>query len=125
MEDARPGFFKEIGENDCIVAGENFGCGSSREHAPIAIKAANIKCVIAKTYARIFYRNAYNTGLLILECNDTDKIAENDELDIDITNGVIKNITKNESYKINPIPEFMQELLAAGGLIEYASKVAK
>lgn len=125
MEDARPGFFKEIGENDCIVAGENFGCGSSREHAPIAIKAANIKCVIAKTYARIFYRNAYNTGLLILECNDTDKIAENDELDIDITNGVIKNITKNENYKINPIPEFMQELLAAGGLIEYASKVAK
>ncbi|MBZ7995855.1 3-isopropylmalate dehydratase, partial [Campylobacter canadensis] len=96
MEDARTGFFNEIKENDCIVAGENFGCGSSREHAPIALKAANIKCVIAKSFARIFYRNAFNTGLLILECADCDKIDENDEIEIDLNKGEIKNISKKE-----------------------------
>lgn len=125
MEDARAGFFNEIKENDCIVAGENFGCGSSREHAPIALKAANIKCVIAKSFARIFYRNAFNTGLLILECADCDKIDENDEIEIDLNKGEINNISKKERYNFNPIPEFMQELLKAGGLIEYASKEIK
>lgn len=120
MEDLDPDFVKKISAGDIIVAGENFGCGSSREHAPIAIKAAGISAVIAKSFARIFYRNSFNMGLLILECPQTDKISEGDNLEIDIDNGIIKNTSKNESYKFQPIPPFMQELIKAGGLIKYA-----
>ena len=122
MEDADPSFSSKVGKGDIIVAGENFGCGSSREHAPIAIKAAGGDIVIAKSFARIFYRNAFNTGLLILECKDTDKIAEGDKLEVSLDNGSIKNLSKNEEYKFEAMPEFMQELVKAGGLINYAKK---
>lgn len=122
MEDKDKDFSKKVKNGDIIVAGENFGCGSSREHAPIALKAAGIAAVIAKSFARIFYRNSFNTGLLILECKDSDKIDENDEIKIDINSGVITNLTKNEKYKFEPIPEFMQELLKSGGLINYAKE---
>ena len=117
MEDADPSFSSKVGKGDIMVAGENFGCGSSREHAPIAIKAAGVDIVIAKSFARIFYRNAFNTGLLILECKDTDKIAEGDKLEVSLDNGSIKNLSKNEEYKFEAMPEFMQELVKAGGLI--------
>ncbi|EES88801.1 3-isopropylmalate dehydratase small subunit [Helicobacter canadensis] len=120
MEDARADFVSLIGKGDIIVAGENFGCGSSREHAPVAIKAAGIAAVIAKSYARIFYRNAFNTGLPILEIKETDSICEGDVLEIDLQGGVIKNITQNTQYHFTPIPPFMLELLEAGGLIPYA-----
>lgn len=120
MEDADPDFTNKISRGDIIVAGENFGCGSSREHAPLAIKAAGISAVIAKSYARIFYRNSFNTGLLILQIKQTDEINEGDELDIDINSGVIKNKTSQKEYAFAPIPEFMQELLKSGGLIQYA-----
>ena len=122
MEDADPSFSSKVDKGDIIVAGENFGCGSSREHAPIAIKAAGVDIVIAKSFARIFYRNAFNTGLLILECKDTDKIAEGDKLEVSLDNGSIKNLSKNEEYKFEAMPEFMQELVKAGGLINYAKK---
>ena len=122
MEDADPSFSSKVGKGDIIVAGENLGCGSSREHAPIAIKAAGVDIVIAKSFARIFYRNAFNTGLLILECKDTDKIAEGDKLEVSLDNGSIKNLSKNEEYKFEAMPEFMQELVKAGGLINYAKK---
>ncbi|MDY6188078.1 MAG: 3-isopropylmalate dehydratase small subunit [Campylobacter sp.] len=122
MEDADPNFSSKVGKGDIMVAGENFGCGSSREHAPIAIKAAGVDIVIAKSFARIFYRNAFNTGLLILECKDTDKIAEGDKLEVSLDNGSIKNLSKNEEYKFEAMPEFMQELVKAGGLINYAKK---
>ena len=122
MEDNDKDFSKKVKNGDIIVAGENFGCGSSREHAPIALKAAGIGAIIAKSFARIFYRNSFNTGLLILECKESDKIDENNELQIDINSGVITNLTKNEKYKFEPIPEFMQELLKSGGLINYAKE---
>ena len=122
MEDADPSFSSKVGKGDIMVAGENFGCGSSREYAPIAIKAAGVDIVIAKSFARIFYRNAFNTGLLILECKDTDKIAEGDKLEVSLDNGSIKNLSKNEEYKFEAMPEFMQELVKAGGLINYAKK---
>ncbi len=120
MEDADPEFVNKISKGDIIVAGENFGCGSSREHAPVAIKYAGISAVIAKSFARIFYRNAFNTGLVILEVKEADKISEGDVLEVELENGKIKNITKNETYEFNAIPPFMTELLNAGGLIEYA-----
>ena len=122
MEDNDKDFSKKVKNGDIIVAGENFGCGSSREHAPIALKTAGIGAIIAKSFARIFYRNSFNTGLLILECKESDKIDENNELQIDINSGVITNLTKNEKYKFEPIPEFMQELLKSGGLINYAKE---
>lgn len=122
MEDNDKDFSKKVKNGDIIVAGENFGCGSSREHAPIALKAAGIGAIIAKSFARIFYRNSFNTGLLILECKESDKIDENNGLQIDINSGVITNLTKNEKYKFEPIPEFMQELLKSGGLINYAKE---
>ena len=120
MEDADPEFSKKISAGDVIVAGENFGCGSSREHAPLALKAAGIGAVIAKSFARIFYRNSFNTGLLILEIKETDEINAGDELKIDVDNGTVVNLTSGKEYKFSPIPPFMQELLKSGGLIEYA-----
>ena len=120
MEDADRDFSSKIARGDIIVAGKNFGCGSSREHAPMALKAAGISCVIAKNFARIFYRNSFNTGLLILEIKETEEINEGDTLKIDVDNGVIINESTKKEYKFNAIPPFMQELLNAGGLIEYA-----
>lgn len=125
MEDADPEFVNKISKGDIIVAGENFGCGSSREHAPVAIKYAGISAVIAKSFARIFYRNAFNTGLVILEVKEADKISEGDELKIDLAAGIVQNITKNETYAFNAIPPFMMELLNAGGLMEYAAEEIK
>jgi len=120
MEDADPKFVEKLNVGDVIVAGENFGCGSSREHAPIALKAAGVKAVIAKSFARIFYRNAFNMGLSIYELDKCDEIQEGDEIIIDPKNGEIIDITTSKKYTFNPIPPFMQELVEAGGLIEYA-----
>ncbi|MEK6558125.1 MAG: 3-isopropylmalate dehydratase small subunit [Candidatus Margulisiibacteriota bacterium] len=116
-------FIKKIKPGDIMVAGVNFGCGSSREHAPIAIKAAGISCVIANTFARIFYRNAINIGLPILECPEATKgIKAGDQLSIDLSTGIITNLSKNETYTATPFPPFMQELISAGGLINYTRK---
>lgn len=123
MEDADPEFPQKVQPGDIIVADKNFGCGSSREHAPIAIKYAGVSCVIAKTFARIFYRNAFNIGLPIFESPQAaEAISEGDELQVDPASGVIKNLTKNEEYQATPVPEFMQQIIAAGGLIGYVSQ---
>ena len=120
MEDADPEFVKKLQPGDIIVAGENFGCGSSREHAPIALKAAGVAAVVAKSFARIFYRNAFNMGLPIFELKESDAIKEGDLISIDMEKGIIKDINNHKEYKFTPIPPFMQELLACGGLINYA-----
>lgn len=126
MEDMDKDFPRKVKTGDIIVAGKNFGCGSSREHAPVAIKAAGIQAVIAKSFARIFYRNAFNIGLPIFESSEaSEKIKEADEIEIDADNGIIKNVTAHEDYKANPIPPFMQELIAAGGLVEWTKKKIK
>lgn len=120
MEDIDKDFVNKVEEGDFIVANKNFGCGSSREHAPIAIKAAGVSCVIASTFARIFYRNAINIGLPILECDEAVKAIDNgDKLEVDFSTGVIKNLTKNEEYKGEPFPEFMQNIIDNDGLIGY------
>lgn len=120
MEDIDLEFTKKVRPGDIIVANKNFGCGSSREHAPLAIKESGISCVIASTFARIFYRNAINIGLPILECDEAVKAIEaEDELEIDFTTGVIKNLTKNQEYKGEPFPEFMQKIINANGLVNY------
>ena len=123
MEDIDTNFSKQVNPTDIIVAAENFGCGSSREHAPIAIKASGIKAVIAKSFARIFYRNAINIGLVIIE-NDKiqNEIEENDQIELDLNNGLIKNITKNKQYKFSPYPEEIQKLINAGGLVNYTKE---
>jgi 3-isopropylmalate/(R)-2-methylmalate dehydratase small subunit len=118
MEDADPDFVKKLKKGDIIVAGENFGCGSSREHAPIALKAAGVSAVIAKSFARIFYRNAFNMGLPIFELPQSDAIKEGEEVSVHLETGEI--VTQEGTYKFSPIPPFMQELLQAGGLIAYA-----
>jgi len=120
LEDADPEFVKKMSPGDIIVAGENFGCGSSREHAPIALKAAGVAAVVAKSFARIFYRNAFNMGLPIFELKDADLIEEGDLISINMDKGIIEDINKKRVYKFSPIPNFMQELLACGGLINYA-----
>ena len=125
MEDADPEFAKKMSPGDIIVAGENFGCGSSREHAPIALKAAGISAVVAPTFARIFYRNAFNMGLPIFELPESDEIKEGDHIRIDMDNGKIFNETSGKSYSFVPIPAFMQELVDAGGLINYAKREIK
>jgi len=123
MEDADKDFARKVSAGDFIVAGKNFGCGSSREHAPIAIKAAGIQAVIAKNFARIFYRNAFNIGLPIFESSEaSEKVKEGDEIEIDADRGIIRNVTTQEEYKANPIPSFMQELIDAGGLIEWTKR---
>ena len=120
MEDADPEFPNKLQKGDIIVAGENFGCGSSREHAPIALKAAGVAAVVAPSFARIFYRNAFNMGLPIFELPESLEIKEGESISIDLDAGTIVNNSNNKSYKFIPIPEFMQELIATGGLINYA-----
>ncbi|HWR57521.1 MAG TPA: 3-isopropylmalate dehydratase small subunit [Thermodesulfovibrionales bacterium] len=123
MEDADKDFPKKVQKGDIMVAGKNFGCGSSREHAPIAIKAAGIKGVVAKNFARIFYRNSFNIGLPIFESVEaSERIKEGDIIEIDADNGIIRNHTKGEQYTAKPIPPFMQELISAGGLIEWTRR---
>lgn len=124
MEDIDKDFVKNVKEKDIIVAGYNFGCGSSREHAPLTIKENKVTCVIAKSFARIFYRNAINIGLPIIECDKVDEIDNGDTLDIDFENGIIKNITKNKEYKTNVFPEFIKKIIDAGGLMSYAKEIA-
>lgn len=120
MEDIDLDFVKNVKDGDIIVANKNFGCGSSREHAPLAIKTAGISCVIASTFARIFYRNSINIGLPILECDEAVKnIDADDELEVDFSTGLIKNLTKNQEYKGEPFPEFMQKIIDKDGLIGY------
>ncbi|HHW46314.1 MAG TPA: 3-isopropylmalate dehydratase small subunit [Clostridiales bacterium] len=118
MEDIDPDFVKRVKPGDIIVADKNFGCGSSREHAPIAIKASGISCVIASSFARIFYRNAINIGLAIMECPEAaEKINAGDEVMVDFDTGIITNLTSNETYKAQPFPPFIQKIIEKGGLI--------
>ena len=121
LEDADPDFASQVQKGDFVVAGNNFGLGSSREHAPQIIKIAGVGAVIAKSFARIFYRNAINIGLLAIEC-DTDKIDAGDKLELDIKNGILKDITKNIELKITPLPDVMIKLLNDGGLVEHLNK---
>jgi 3-isopropylmalate/(R)-2-methylmalate dehydratase small subunit len=123
FEGVRPEFPKEVKEGDIIVAGNNFGCGSSREHAPIALKGTKISCVIAKSFARIFFRNSINIGVALLECPDTDRIEDGDQLEVDFVSGVIKNVTKGEEYQATPLPDFVRGIMDAGGLIEYTRQI--
>ncbi len=125
MEDADPEFVRKMNRGDVIVAGENFGCGSSREHAPIALKAAGVAAVIAPTFARIFYRNAFNMGLPIFELPESAEISEGDAISVNMNAGTITNNTTNKSYNFTPIPEFMQELIDAGGLMNFAQNEIK
>lgn len=120
MQDIDPDFTEKMKKGDIIVAGSNFGCGSSREHAPIAIKAAGVSCVIAETFARIFYRNAINIGLAILECPEAAKaISMGDEVEVDYDSGTIFNKTTGESFKAAPFPPFIQKIINSGGLLNY------
>jgi 3-isopropylmalate/(R)-2-methylmalate dehydratase small subunit len=126
MEDADPDFSKKIKPGDIIVAGKNFGCGSSREHAPIALKAAGIGCVIAPSFARIFYRNAFNMGLPIFESNEAaEALKEGDDVELDADTGEIRDMTTGDVFRAQPIPPFMQELISDGGLIPHVLKVVK
>ena len=120
MEDIDKDFVNKVSKGDIIVANKNFGCGSSREHAPISIKAAGVSCVIAETFARIFYRNSINIGLPIIECPEAVKeISDGDEISVDFNTGIITNKTTGKSYEGQAFPEFMQNLINAGGLINY------
>ncbi len=124
MEDIDPDFASKLRGGDIIVAGDNFGCGSSREHAPIAIKAAGVSCVIASSFARIFYRNAVNIGLPILECPEAgEDFEEGDEIGIDFNTGTIRNITKGKTYQATPFPDFIQDIINEGGLMNMAKKL--
>ncbi len=123
MEDIDREFVSKVQPGDIIMATTNFGCGSSREHAPLAIKAAGISCVIARSFARIFFRNAINIGLPLLECDEAvDNTEAGDILEVDLSRGKIKNLTNGMAFTANPYPDFMAELISAGGLIEYTKK---
>ena len=123
MEDLDKNFTQRVKPGDIMVAGWNFGCGSSREHAPIAIKAAGVSCVIAKTFARIFYRNAINIGLAILECPAaSDGISDGDEVSVDYETGVITNVTTGQTYQAEPFPPFIREMIEQGGLMASIQK---
>ena len=122
MVDIAPTFASTVEKGDIIVAGQNFGCGSSREHAPLCLKTAGVKCVIAKSFARIFYRNSINIGFPIMECEEAaDKIEKGDEVEVDFSTGVITNKTKNETYQSQPFPEFLQKMIDADGLVNYVN----
>ena len=126
MEDIDASFAKTVKPGEIIVAGKNFGCGSSREHAPLAIKTCGVACVIASTFARIFYRNALNIGLPILECPEAaERISAGDEITVDFDTGRIMNVTTGISYQAEPFPPFMQDLIAAGGLASYMKSQAE
>ena len=123
MEDIDKTFVERVKPGDVIVAGPNFGCGSSREHAPVAIKASGVSCVIAPSFARIFYRNAINMGLPIMECPEASKaVNEGDELSIDFDTGIISNLTSGETYQAEPFPEFIKKIVESDGLVGYIAK---
>jgi 3-isopropylmalate/(R)-2-methylmalate dehydratase small subunit len=119
MENISHDFVAKVNKGDIIVAGKNFGCGSSREHAPLAIKGCGIRAVLAKSFAGIFFRNSINIGLPFLELTDTDKIKDGDTLEIDLSGGIIKNLTQNQTYKTEAFPEFLQAIVSKGGLMSY------
>lgn len=122
MVDIDPDFAKTVEEGDIIVAGQNFGCGSSREHAPLCLKTAGVKCVIAKSFARIFYRNSINIGFPIMECVEAaEKIEVGDDVEVDFATGIITNKTKNETYQSQPFPEFLQKMIDLDGLVNYVN----
>lgn len=122
MVDIDPDFAKTVETGDIIVAGQNFGCGSSREHAPLCLKTAGVKCVIAKSFARIFYRNSINIGFPIMECVEAaDKIEVGDDVEVDFATGIITNKTKNETYQSQPFPEFLQKMIDLDGLVNYVN----
>ncbi len=125
MEALIPGFAEKIKKDDLIVAGRNFGCGSSREQAPLVLKHIGIGAIIAESFARIFYRNAINIGLPVIECKETNKIENGDLLEASLSEGYIKNLTKNEVYKFKPIPPALLEILVNGGLVNYVKKYGK
>ena len=125
MEALIPGFAEKVNKEDIIVAGKNFGCGSSREQAPLVLKHIGIGAVVAKSFARIFYRNAINIGLPAIECKDVDKIMNGDMLEVNLLEGNIKNLTRNEMYEIRPIPSALLEILVSGGLVNYVRKHGK
>jgi 3-isopropylmalate/(R)-2-methylmalate dehydratase small subunit len=123
MEDIDGDFVKRVQPGDIMVATTNFGCGSSREHAPLAIKASGISCIIAKSFARIFFRNAINIGLPLLECHEAvDKTEAGDILEVELNSGRVRNLTKDMTFNASPYPDFMDEIISAGGLIEYTKK---
>ena len=123
MEDIDTEFVNKVSAGDIMVAGRNFGCGSSREHAPIVIKEAGVSCVIAETFARIFFRNAINIGLPIIECREASQgISAEDEVRIDFDSGIIEDLTTGRSYQGTPFPAFMQEIINSGGLVNYINK---
>lgn len=122
FEDVEENFAKKINKGDLVVAGKNFGLGSSREHAPRIIKISGISCIIAKSFARIFYRNSINIGLPLIELKETDEIEQGDELVVDLEKGIIKNVTKDVMYEFNPIPKFMMQILSEGGITNYLKK---
>ena len=122
LESIRPDFVAGVQQGDIIVAGKNFGCGSSREHAPLAIKGCGIQAVIARSFAAIFFRNAINIGLPFLESEAADKIQDGDTLEIDLSSGIIKNLTRNQAYNTAPFPEFLQQIVGQGGLMNYIKK---
>ncbi len=122
MEDADPEFVKKVRPGDVLVGLKNFGCGSSREHAPISIKAAGVSAVIAKSFARIFYRNSINLGLPLFETDAAERIEQGDDLELNASTGEIKNLTKGETYRAQPLPEFAREIMAAGGLMNYVAQ---
>ncbi len=119
FEGVRPEMAREVRGGDYVVAGENFGCGSSREQSPLALKGAGVKAVVAKSFARIFFRNSINIGLPLFICPDVDKIADGSEMEIDMAGGIIENRSRQESYQTTPLPDFLQEIVEAGGLVEY------
>jgi 3-isopropylmalate/(R)-2-methylmalate dehydratase small subunit len=123
MDGLEEGWIRRVETGDILVAGENFGCGSSREHAPLAILGAGVPVVIAKSFARIFYRNGFNMGLILLELGEAaDSIQDGDQLEIDTEQGLVKNVTRDEVLQTNPVPEFMQKIADAGGLVGYVKQ---
>lgn len=122
FEGVRPEMAMQARPGDFVVAGDNFGCGSSREHAPLALKGAGIVAVIAKSFARIFFRNAINIGLPLFICSEVDRIKDGDPIEIDMTRGVIHNLSSDDYYKTTPLPEFLREIVDAGGLVEYTRR---
>lgn len=123
MEGIDPSFPQRVSPGDIVVAGRNFGCGSSREHAPVALKAAGVACVVAVSFARIFFRNAFNMGLPILECPEAaEEASEGDEMEVDLDAGLVVNLTKERRYRAKPVPPFMQELIRDGGLMKHIAK---
>ena len=126
LEDLDPGFVAAVRPGDIVVAGSNFGCGSSREHAPIALKGAGVGAVVARSFARIFFRNAINTGLVIVTCPELVDVTDSgDEIEVDFAKGLASNVTKNQSWQAEPLPEFILEIVECGGLVEWVKRRTK